>query len=201
MILQLIHNMKLEDLFAQISSKNLQRAEELRVNIDDRYWEDEIDSFYRYFHGSFKMFRAQGSACDYLECMFALVGEETEDYKQTFDKLQKLDLDARFVCLMRNSLKKVQFHQGEMKHWEWRDMAAACYSARLAADASIRYVRDILEGKLYEDEPLDYYEALFIYLWKVDDIRHGKRNDVLEKARKFGSEDVKKAYKNPEKVI
>jgi hypothetical protein len=102
---------------------------------------------------------------------------------------------------MRNSLKKVQFHQGEMKHWEWRDMAAACYSARLAADASIRYVRDILEGKLYEDEPLDYYEALFIYLWKVDDIRHGKRNDVLEKARKFGSEDVKKAYKNPEKVI
>jgi len=186
--------MKLEDLFAKITKENLGRAKELRTKIDDQYYEDEIDNFYRYFHDSFKMFGAKGSTCDYLDCMFALVGEETETYKQTFDKLQKLDLDARFVGLMRNCLKKVQFHHGEMKHWEWRDMAAACYSAKLAADASIRYVGDILEGELLNWDLLDYYEALFIYLWKVPELRGGKRDKVLEIAVKHGSPDVKAAY-------
>ncbi len=191
-------DMKLEDLFARISRGNLQKAKDLRKDLDDLYWEHEIDSFYRYFHGSFKMFFAQGHIADYLNCMFALVDEKVKN-RMTISALKHLDLDERFLKLMEEGIEKVKFHPGEMKHEEWRDMAAACYSAQLAADASIRYVEDILEGKLYKDEALDYYEALFIEVWRADEIRYGKRPEVLEKARKFGSEDVKKAYKDTEK--
>jgi len=185
--------MKLEDLFAKISKENLQKAKEKRKEIEDKYWGWEIDNFYRYFHDSFKMFFAQNSTIEYLNSMLSLVGEQVE-YKDVIQKLNDLDFDKRFICLMEDGIYNAKFHDGPMHKWEWRNMAASCYSAKLAADSSIRYVDDILEGKLIPAQSMDYYEALFIYLWKVDEIRYGKRDEIIGKARQFGSPDVKKAY-------
>lgn len=192
--------MKLEDLFAKISKENLQKAREKRGKIEEDYWFGEVNWCYRYFHDSFKMFSATSAITKYLDSMVALVGEQlvqgsTIITKEAIPKLQALDLDKRFIDIVRDSIEKTKFHPGRMEKQEWQNLAAACYTAKLAADASIRYVGDILDGKLVEVRSYDYYEAFFFYLWNVNEaIRYTPRREVIETAINFGSPDVKKAY-------
>lgn len=192
--------MELENLFASISKENLNEAKELREKIDKRYWIAEIDNFYRYFHDSFKMYFAKNTACGYLECILALVGEgeiagrPKIRPKEITSKLRELDFDERFIKIISDGLEEVKFHQGGMERWEWRNMAAAVYSAQLAADASMQYVGDLLNGH-FNDGALDYYQALFIYLWNVPNLRFGNLTEVVEKAAEHGSEDIKEIYR------
>lgn len=192
----------LQVFFSKISRANLEEAEKKRKAIEKSYWFMEVDSAYRFYHDSYKMFyEAKGTIAKYIDVLLTLVGEKYkmklgEDYNSVIDKLRALNLDSRFVRIMKQALVDVKFHEGKMKLSEWRRLSCGVYNAKIAADSSVRVIEDILKGELFL-APYDFYTALFLYLWGMSwsvRYKNDRENELLTIVN-HGQKELQEIYK------
>lgn len=188
--------MRLDELFERISKENLEEAETVKEELDSSkfYWSTDVDSLYRYFHDSFKIFgRCKIIVDKCLSAILKLFDEDVNSRDNIIPKMKELDMDPRFIKEMEECLK-MERHPGKMELEEWQKLNSASRDARISLDSCFRFIEELFEGKK-PGNILDYYQALFFYLF-VPDWRHRLEEEVLEFISSSDNVELKKVYKN-----
>lgn len=194
-----VRTRQMKKFLSKVSRANLERAKARRRAIEGQYWTLEVEHCYRYYHDSFKMFFARDTLIAYLDAILALVGETTKGirkgYPAVVKKMTMVEFDSRFIGLVREALH-VRFHEGRTEQEEWRKLSSALYTTKIALDASIKFVENLLSGVLPGERlgALEYYEALVFYLWGLTSWRRLTDSAVIDFIMRYGSKDLKKAY-------
>jgi len=190
--------MQPQDFFQRITKENLREAKEKKEKLSKLYWTMDVDNVYRAYHDSWKIFNIQPLIIKYLEALLALIGEDIPaNTKILIKKLKQLRFEPRFIQLIDEALK-IKFHGGAIPTTEWKSLFTAFYHVKISLDSCIRLVGDLLDGRLpgWRLGALEYYEALAIYIFGLDEWRYSVSLDKVARAKilQNGSPDIKKAH-------
>lgn len=136
-----------EELFAQLKAQ-LPELEKL-VEETDRHWGGE-DSFYRFYHQSFKVYGIQAETQKLVEALRKLMPER--------------ELNPDFLRIINEGTgKQFTFEHNRRWHEETRPMLEAFFHAQMMAKMAVKYAKKL-------DAPPQFMPsgwAAFLYLYNL----------------------------------